>query len=353
MARRGRRGEGTVYFLRSERRWVARYPLGVVDGRRLDKRVKCRTRAEADAELERLRRIYGQGGHPASDTLDTYLREWIVDHGRKIRPSTRVSYQGHIDNHIGPLLGGIALGKLAPRDVRRLVADLERRGLSAGTIHLIIRTLSVALNDAKADRTILDNPADGVALPRIEREPVRALTPEARDAIVDATAGTFLGPLVRLLLGSGLRLGEALGLDQGDCQLERAYLQVRRSKTRVRAVPISDDAVVALREAIAAAPRRGRDEPVFFGPRSGDRLAGYTVSHALPRILEAAGLGRIHPHLLRHGVATLLLADGVPMRDIAEQLGHRNPALTARIYAHVVPERQSAAIRSIGKRRTS
>lgn len=356
MARRGRRGEGTVYFSKRDRRWIARLPLGAVNGRRLEKRVKCRTSDEADDELANLRRLYGHGGHRFTGSLDEYLREWLPAHGRSIRPSTLVSYRGHVDHHISPLLGGIRLADLAPRDVRRLVTECERKGLSAGTIHLVVRTLSSALNDAKADRIIVDNPVDGIRLPRIEREPVRPITPADRDAILDAVAETFLEPLVRLLLGSGLRLGEALGLDQGDVLPD--FVRVRRSKTGVRAVPIGDDAADALQATIASAPRIGPTEPVFFSPRKNraghrDRLGGATVSHALPKLLEAAGLGHIHPHLLRHGVATLMLAEGVPMRDIAEQLGHRNPSLTARVYAHVVPERQAAAIRSIGRRRTA
>jgi integrase len=46
-----------------------------------------------------------------------------------------------------------------------------------------------------------------------------------------------------------------------------------------------------------------------------------------------------------------MLADGTPMRVIAEQLGHRNPAITARIYAHVIPESQRAALASLERRK--
>ena len=77
------------------------------------------------------------------------------------------------------------------------------------------------------------------------------------------------------------------------------------------------------------------------------RLAPASASHALPRILEAAGLPKLAPHALRHGHATMLLSEGVPMRVIAEQLGHSNPSLTAKVYAHVVPESQAAAVRRL------
>lgn len=349
MARRGRRGEGTVYWSKADRRWVARWPLGVIDGKRRTKRVKCRTEQQANAELENLRRLYGAGGTPATGTLDEYLAEWLASHGPSVRPSTLTSYRGHVRLYIGPLLGGIPLAQLAPRDVRRLVAYVERQGRSPGTVHLVIRTLGAALQAAVDERAIVDNATRGVRLPRIVREPVRALTEGERDAILDAVAGTWIERPVRVWLGSGLRRGEVLGLDQGD--IGDGFVRVRVSKTTVRAVPVSSDAMLVLQEAVRSAPRRGDTEPIFFSPRTGDRMLGDSISHALPRILERAGLARLTPHALRHGAATIMLTGGASMRAIAEQLGHKNPALTARIYAHVVPESQRAAVDLLERRR--
>lgn len=351
MARRRARGAGSVFYDHHERCWVAIYPLGVVNGKRSRKKRRAATEQEALAELEQLRRTYRAGGTPINSTLDAYLTEWLVDHGRSIEPSTRTSYEGHVRLHISPLLGGILVDRLQPADVRRLIRELERKRLKPATIGLVVTTLRIALNAAVADRSLSDNPAAHIRLPKVDREPVRPLTPAEADAIVDATAGEWIGPFIRLLLGSGLRRGEAIGLDQGDLMLDAGYVRVRVSKTTARAVPISDDAVAALREALAAAPRRGPNEPVFFSPRKRDRLRGGSVTHALPRFLERAGLAYLTPHALRHGAATLMLAGGVPMRHIAEQLGHRNPALTARVYAHVIPEQQRAAVHHLERRR--
>jgi integrase len=336
MARRGRRGEGSVYFSKTDRRWVARFPLGVVDGVRQAKRIKCRTRDEADAELDKLRRTYGAGLDPATGTLDEYLDAWLKRHGRSIRASTQTSYAGHIRLHIKPLLGGIPLAKLRRSDVERLVDDLEGKGLSPGTIHLVVRTLSVAL--AAADIDIVRR----VKLPRIEREPVDALTESEVERIYAAVLGTWLELPVRVWMGSGLRRGEVLGLDQRD--VGDGFVTVRRSKTTVRAVPVTEDAMDALREAVRLAPRHGPNEPVFYGKKSGDRMPGSSVTHALVKLVG------LSPHKLRHGVASRMVAQGVHMRVVAEQLGHRNPALTARVYAHIVPQHQVDAIRLLERR---
>jgi integrase len=351
VARRRRRGEGTVFYSHADRRWIAKWPLGVRNGKRLEKRIKCRTERQALAELERMRRAYGAGGDPATKTLDAYLADWIRAHGRSVAPSTRVSYEGHIRNHISPLLGGIPVARIIPADVRRLIDELERNGLSPATIGRVVTTLHIALQAAVDERAIPDNATSGVRLPKVERSPVRALTEDDADRIRAAVKGHWTEHIVRVLLGSGIRLGEAIGLDQGDLLLDVGFVRVRNSKTDVRAVPVSDDAVDALRTALAWAKRRGVNEPVFFAPKSGDRMLGSSVSHAFPRLLERAGLDTLTPHGLRHGAASLMLYAGHPMRVIAEQLGHRNPAITARVYAHVVPAAQRAAVSALEPRK--
>lgn len=355
MARRGRRGAGTVYYSKSDKRWLARLPLGSTDGKRRDKREKHRTEDEAKAALKRMRRIYAPG--TSAETLGQWLAEWVPAHCASVRGSTAASYRGHVRNHIDPLLGGIPLAELGAADVRRLIKAMQTPHKSEGrkkqatcspeTVRHVIRTLSAALNAAAREGLVARNATSGVPLPLVERPPVEPMRPASAEAIIDAVTGHWLERPVRVLLGSGMRLGEVMGLDQGD--LLAGYVRVRISKTQVRAVPISEDAADALRAALAAAPRVGPREPVFFAEKETGRMLGPSVSHAFPRILVAAGLPRMTPHALRHGVATLMLADGTPMRVISEQLGHRNPAMTSKIYAHVLPEAQVRALGSLPK----
>jgi len=359
MARRGRRGEGSVYWSKTDRRWVARWPLGVVDGKRRAKRVKCRTEREANAELEQLRRTYGIGGSPVAGTLDEYLTDWLAT-PRDIEDSTLRAYRDHVNNHISPLLGGIPVAQLRPSDVERLIRDrlrAKRRGqrqgrtLSRSTVAKIVTTLRIALNRAVKRGDLPVNVAQLVELPRATHEPVPAMSEAQADRILDAVQGHWLEPIVRLLFGSALRLGEAVSLNQGDVSTKQAFVRLRKSKTTIRAVPISPDAIAGIEQALARAKRRGDNEPLFFGPKTGERLTGASVSHAFPKLLVDAGLVRVTPHGVRHGAATIMVAKGVHMRIIAEQLGHRNPALTARIYAHVIPEVQRGAVDALPRRR--
>lgn len=351
MPRRRKRGEGSVFYDATNGVWVARVSLGMRNGKRVGKKVVAHSKREAEQERERLLRAFSQGGDPATMTLDAYLGDWLRTVQPSIAPGTFDSYSNHVRLHISPLLGGIIVAKLRPDDVRRLVRDRIAAGKAPATVGLIVTTLRMALRQAVDDRSIPDNPAVGVRLPKVKREPVAALSEVSADAILDATNGTWLRAMVALLNGSGMRRGEAIGLDWGDVHLDDAFVVVRVSKTTVRAVPISEDAVDALRRHKAAAKREGANEPVFVGPRTGERLRGDSVTHALPRFLERAGLPRMTPHGLRHGTASRMVAKGVHMRVVAEQLGHKNPAMTAKVYAHVLPESQRDAVNLLNRTR--
>lgn len=347
MRRRRQRGSGTWYFDRASKVWIARYPLG--GGKYVRRR--CATETLARQELDNLARLHNRD--IATGTLDDYLAQWIstkVD----VRESTRVSYATHINKHISPLLGGIQVARLRPSDVRRLVADRLAHGLAPATVRRVHSTLHAALEQGVRDRSLADNVARGIGLPRVEEHLVEAMTPADADAIRGAVEGTYLEPLIELLLGSGMRLGEALGLNQGDLHLDEGYVTVRVSKTRQRAVDISDDAADALRHHLTTLKVRGKAEPVFWGIRGAAkrrRLRGTTVSHAFPKMLTAAGLDRLNVHGTRHGAASLLLAGGASMKEVSEQLGHKSVSTTDHYYAHIARSRLRDNVRLLNRRK--
>lgn len=337
--RRGRRGDGTI--TPRDGKFLARFST-TEGGVRIRKARTFDLRVDAEWWLSQARR---NGETPESMTVGRYMERWLAGK-RNLAESTKAQYENHVRVHIVPAIGGHDLDDLRRRHVEAFVDDLSRhvspatkRRLSPSTVRAILVTLRSALDEA-VPRDIPDNPAAKVKAPAVRRPPVHAMTLEEAGDLVAAVRGEWIEQLVRFLLGSGVRIGEAVALNQRDVQ--DGFVRLRKSKTTIRAVRISDDAELALTEAIRKAPRRGPDEPVFFSPRANrqgvrDRLDRGSAQHALPRILERAGLGRLTPHGLRHGTATLMLANGVPIQVIAEQLGHSNPGMTARVYAHVDP----------------
>lgn len=368
--RRAPRGSGGVGWDRTARSWYARIHVRDATGRRVARKVRAPTQ---DAALEALRALRARYGADASGdepmgTLSAYLASWLASHERTVRPSTAASYRSHVRLHVDPLLGGIPLHRLRPSDVDRLVARLVADGMAPASVARVVATLRIALGRAVRRRLIPDNPAARAPLPRAAPRPVEPMTDAMADRIADALAGDpsadppvpehWLRPIVRVMLGTGLRVGEACGLDWGDAHEgagdDPGYVVVRVSKTRQRVQPLDADAADAIRALRAARTLVSDRAPVFAMPsgrRKGRRMLVQSVSHALPAALEAAGLPRMTPHRLRHGYATRLVAHGVHMRLVGELLGHADGgALAARTYAHVVPEHLAAAVRSLGRR---
>jgi integrase len=345
--RRGRRGAGSI--TRRDGRYQARWS-STEGGKRVRKSATFDLRSDAEWWL----RQAGRGAVPEALSVGDYLERWLAGK-RSIAPSTRAQYRNHVELHIVPALGRFALIALQPKHIEAFVSERERhvsesthRPLTARTIQAILTTLRSALEDA-VPRLILDNPAAKVEAPRVTREPVRDVGAVEAGRVIAAVRGTWIESIVRFLFGSGLRIGEALSIDQGMIDWKSGEVRIGKSKTNLRTLPVSDDALDALRLAIRQAPRVGPKEPVFFGQRATsngarERLNRASVDHALPRILEAAAVERLTPHGLRHGHATVALEGGTPIEVIAKQLGHKRPSLTQNIYAHVTRRHQRAAL---------
>lgn len=350
--RRSRRGDGQIVEVGD--RYQARYSW-TEGGVRHRKAKTFALRNEAEWWLSQSKR---HGSPPEGLTVREYMTSWLAGR-RNVRPSTQAQYANHVNVHIIPALGGFRLTDLRRRHVEAFVEDRvayryrrtpegPEHSLSPATVGKLLVTLRSALQEA-VPQDMPENPAARVKAPPHERAKVQAMTPTYAADMIAAVRDTWLEHIVRVLLGSGMRIGEAVALDQVDVQ--DGFVRLRKSKTTIRAVPLSSDADAAIHEAIRLAPRVGPHEPVFFGPRRRkgpggqvDRLRRDSVTRALPELLEQAGLAPITPHKIRHGTATLMVRSGVPMRAVADQLGHANPSMTANTYAHVAPDQLRAAV---------
>lgn len=162
-----------------------------------------------------------------------------------------------------------------------------------------------------------------------------------------------------LLLARGLRRGEVCGLRWSDVDLDAGTLRVVRTrvvvddkavdsapKTRagVRPIPLDAHLVKLLRAHKArqateklAAGEAYEDAGHLVADELGHPIHPDTLSAWLDDKIADAGLRRIRLHDLRHTAASLMLADGVPVKVVAEILGHSSPTITLSIYAHVLP----------------
>lgn len=337
--RRGRRGGGGI-TKRPNGKYQAQW--STTEG---GKRVRRSETFELKTDAEWWLRQAKRGSIPDVDlTVVEYLEGWLAGK-RNIRPSTKALYASHVKVHIVPILGQYGIAELQPRHVERFVDSLD---LAPGTVGLILRTLRSALEAGVRRHELPDNPAATVEAPKVHRPPVEAMTDDEADRILSAVEGTWIEHIVRFLMGSGCRIGEACALDQRDVM--DGYVSIRRPKTTPRATLVSEDGMAALREAIRLAPRNGPKEPVFFGPKTGDRMTRHPVTLALARILVANGLPRLTAHKLRHGAATRMLSQGHSIKTIAEQLGNTE-RVVGQTYAHVAPDVARSAVASLDRKR--
>lgn len=369
--------EGSLYYRDERKRWEARITVDhKPDGTPIRRTVIGRTRADALDRLDALRRSLAAGpGLPAEVTVARYLNHWITDvlPLAAIAQSTAEGYERIARLYVIPHLGKVRLDHLTPAHVRTMLTKLRNEQLSPNTLRLARSTLRRALRTAEADGLITKNPAALVDGVKVTSKEGRTLTPEQGRKLLQAADGTEISALVSVLLSLGLRKGEALALSWVDIDLDAspAALTVRRSLKKAAAGVVYVDEpktrgskrTIHLPGPLIDVLRRHRVEQatqrlafgegwgghwakleLVFTSSVGTPLDPDRVNRDVQRLTELAGLGRWTPHELRHSAASLLLAQGVPLKVVSETLGHSSIRVTADVYGHLMePAKAEAA----------
>jgi integrase len=360
MSRRGAH-EGTI-SRRKDGLWLAALHLGYKDGKRQRKWFYGKTRAEVAEKLTRARADHLRGVIQRTDERQSvagYLDVWLANIEPTLRPRTHHGYRLIAARHIVPAIGRLQLTKLSRDDVRGLLNAKRREGLSAQTIHNVHAVLRHALEQAVRDDLLPRNVARGLELPRVERAEVQALSYEAAQAILQAVAGNRIGPAVLVAMTTGLRQGELLALRWQDVDTAARQISVSRSLVRFggkvaagptktkssrRVVPLTRLALEALQEQKERqlferrwAGSRWQDSGYIFTSSIGTPWTAGDLTKRFQRLLADAGLPRMRWHDLRHGAATLWLAQGEHPKVVQELLGHSNIGVTLGTYSHVIP----------------
>jgi integrase len=178
-----------------------------------------------------------QRGLPVADNRQTvggYLSDWLRDvAAARVRGNTLSGYRTNVERHIVPRLGVKKLGKLTARDVRALLDDLRRSGLSERSVRYVHATLRAALEDAVREDLVPRNVAKLVRLSVPERAETRVLSAEEGRLLLKANSDDRLLAALVLLLLLGLRRSEVLGLRWEDVDLCAGVLRVRQGLHRL------------------------------------------------------------------------------------------------------------------------
>jgi integrase len=365
--------------------------------RRQIRRSGYRTRDEANEAMTR--ELASLAGGTWTDDqglrLDAWLDQWLAEFAARGRsPKTLALYTAHVTNFWRPQLGHIRLRDLRRGHVEAAVRVLtqpqavDRKAgksrsevvrLSPLTIDGYRRTLRAALSAAKRRDLISTNPAEGRmdSIPdRVESDDLKIWEPEDTARFLEHVSHDRLSVLYELAAYGGLRRGELCGLRWSDVDADGTGIEVRqtiveltrsqarpgdlicptcgrehvgrhfkRPKSRVgrRWVPLAPSAQVALKaHREAQAEERAmfgtdyRDHGLIFCNVDGDPLRPGVLSREFKSHSQACGLPLIRLHDMRHGACSLMLSGGVPIEVVQMILGHSSPAVTRKVYAHLM-----------------
>jgi integrase len=259
-------------------------------------------------------------------------------------------YRWSLTHHLLPFFAEHRLSEITVREVDRYRAAKMAEGvLGANQVNKTLTRLTQILEVAAEYGLIPANPAAGRRRRVKSTRPSRPVVePEQLMALLEAGSGR---PLLAVLAGAGLRIGEALGLRWGDVDLAVGTLRVVKSKTDagVRVV----DLTPALREELAkhkADARFDGPDDYVFATATGRAKNRHNERRAvlLPAIkaanerLERLGIAPIGPatfHSLRRTFASIRAALGDDPAYIAEQIGHEDATFSLNVYAKAVKRR--------------
>jgi integrase len=393
MSGKARNGDGSI-FRAAKPRADGTYPWHVQlvighkpDGKPIRTTRTVDTYQDAKALLKQMQAdlLAGRLTKVHSASVLTYGLSWIHDvKALQVRPTTAYDYEDRLRRTIAPYLGHIRLVDLTPGHVERWLADLRRAGLSPTTINGARQVLHALCKHAQRTGTLAHNPVSATdPVKRHADDPTRvrpAWTLVETSTVLRAAVGSDpLDAFLHLMLHTGLRPGEALGLRWCDVDIPNRRLYITGTQKEARRILPAGRGVVRstrndpktaasrrnlpIPDALLAALDRQQERQAFLGLTAGSKWtdSGYVVTTSVGtpvspsnlRVAYAAFLTRngvryIRFHDLRHTAATRVLNDAdVPIEKVSQALGHTRIDTTKQIYAKSVPQYNDAFVEGL------
>lgn len=244
----------------------------------------------------------------------------------------------------------------------------ESQTLSGKTILHYHRLISVILQTAVEWQYIPSNPAERVKPPKVEHQEAQYLDDKQALRLLELlnSQPIYYKTAIEVLLFTGMRRGELLGLEWSDIDFEKQTITIQRSlqylpemgvftdetktKSSHRVIKVPSSALTSLRHYRAWQQmtfiRNGKlweESSHVFVTQNGTPMHPDTLTGWFKDFIKTTDLPQIHIHSLRHTNATLQIANGVSVTTVAGILGHSNANTTTKVYAHAI---QSAAAAS-------
>ncbi|MCC3866316.1 site-specific integrase [Terrisporobacter petrolearius] len=316
-------------------------------------------------------------------TIDQWYFTWLFDFKSKdLAPSTFECYEGVYRLYIKDSdIGDIKLIDLRTAHLQRYytkLLDIDK--LDASNVKRINKTLKTCLKEAIKQGYLQKNWCDDVNLPKVKKEDnIKALSKDDQLRLLEALKGIDLELLITFALGTGLRLGEVLGLKWSDIDFKEHTLSVQRSVRRVveiqrdgtrerilkevppktensfRTVPIPKTILNKLKSykkvqnklILSLDEGNYQNNNYVFCNNDGTIMDPKKPNRRLSTVLKSNDIELITFHGLRHTYCTRLFEAGVPPKTVQSLVGHSDIETTMNIYTHVMKETKIEAVDKI------
>lgn len=372
--RRNANGAGSIRKKKVKRNgreyecWEGRITVGFDPdtGKQVQKSVTGKTQKEVAQKLQEIAVEVNRGTYtmPSKMTVKDWLTIWTKEYMEDVKESTAFLYTRYVDKYIVPKLGAIKLEALTTPAVQDFYTGLihPKEGitpLSAKTVKNIHGALHKALQQAVLVGYLRTNPVDACKPPRVVRKEMHPLEEDQVSAFLAAIQGHPHEYLYKIVLFTGLREGEVLGLTWDCVDFERGSLlikqQLRREQKKggqyyfsspkngkSRTLTLAPSVLQLFR--LQKLRQNGfrveagglwEDRNLVFSNQIGGYLSYRTVYDCFKRVVAKIGTPTTRFHDLRHTYATMAIRAGDDIKTVQENLGHATAAFTLDIYGHV------------------
>ena len=378
MSKSSRAANGAGYIRkRSDGRWEGQSTIGYDDktGKRIRKSVYGKSQKEVRQKISKVSTELDEGIYlePSKLSLSDWLDIWLKEYTFDKKYSTVKGYKAQIKKHIRPGLGKDNLSQINPMLLQRFFNNLslpddEGNVLSPKSIKNVHIILSGILQQAVENEMIAKNPCKKVKLPKVFKKDIVPLTDDqVKEFLKIVSTDEIYGTLLKVIVFTGLRLGEAMGLTWDCVDFEKGALNINKQLQRRP----QKDGGSTLTSVKSGKPRMLRPAPFVMNllkvryteqlmqkSRAGEAWIGWNneEEHKKSLVFTNLDAGYITPkrvylhfksaakeigapnarvHDLRHTYAVLSLQNGDDVKTVQENLGHASAAFTLDVYGHV------------------
>lgn len=367
-------GDGSIRQ-RKDGIWEGRYTVGVNpgNGKAIRKSVYGKEKDDVAAKLRKITSSIDSGDYtePSKYTVKQWFDEWFENYMSDKKPLTVKQYRSMSETHIFPEIGAVKLSQLSSVQLTKLYNKLAKEGKvktnkdrktgkvtvikepsSPKTIKNIHAIISKALDDAIDQGLIRDNVASRAKVPRVEPKEIKPLTEAQQKAFFDAIKDHKYRWLYTVIVFTGLREAEAIGLTWDCIDFQKGTLKVYRQlqkrtkeeggyqfaalkNDKARVIKLSPYVLQILTDLKKSQEDNKNDSIFVFTDNNGNHLSVDTVYNQFKRIAKSINAPSARVHDLRHTYAVNSLQEGDDFKTVQSNLGHATASFTLDVYGHV------------------